>query len=80
MNYRFFNNSNTKRYIFENLCHELCILNYGFYVYFITSFLLIHELNELLYPLHFTNNLSFLVFITFSITYIVKFVFCYSCS
>ena len=43
------------------------ILNSGFYVYFIISFLSIHELNELLYPLHFMNNLSFLVFIIFQL-------------
>ena len=52
MNYRFFNNSNIKRYIFENLWHKIITLhyrfinlNYRFYIYFIVSFLLNHELN-----------------------------------
>ena len=89
MNYKFFNNSNIKRYIFENLCHKIITLNYRFinlnyrfHVYFITSFLSTHELNELLYPLYFTNNLSFLVFIIFSIIYspVVFLVFCNSFS
>ena len=52
MNYRFFNNPNIKRYIFESLRHKIITLNYRFinlnyifYVYFIISFLLTHELN-----------------------------------
>ena len=51
MNYRFSNNPNIKRYIFENLCHKIITLNYRFFnlnyrfhVYFITSFLSTHEL------------------------------------
>ena len=32
MNYRFFNDSNIKRYIFENLWHELVTLNYRFLI------------------------------------------------
>ena len=31
MNYRFFNNSNIKRYIFENLWHKIITLNYRFF-------------------------------------------------